>query len=161
MELTSQSSTAILNVPLTHSAVGIRNPFSPGQKRPLLTVVFLCPSKIISTGVIRIKPFMVGCIRHPSGWPFLDGIANLLQSASNDFAIIRDGLKSNPGETAMRNHTQKPTNSVSLKSIFLLLDSDKNLITSSLTFEQVKPLSEHIKGSIIKFQAMVRLEVLS
>ena len=35
------------------------------------------------------------------------------------------------------------------------------LITSSLTIEQVKPLSEHIRGSIIKFQAMIRVEVLS
>jgi len=104
---------------------------------------------------------MVGCIRHLSRWPFLDGTANLIQPASKKFAVLRGGLKSNPGETAMRIHPPKPTNHVSLKSIFLLLDSDKNLITSSLTFEQVKPLSEHIKGSIIKFQAMVRVEVLA
>jgi len=91
----------------------------------------------------------------------LYGTANLIQSASNNFAVVRGGLKLYKGETAMRNHTQKPTNSVSLKSIFLLLESDKNLITSSLTFEQVKPLSEHINGSIIKFQAMVRVEVLA
>jgi len=77
------------------------------------------------------------------------------------------GIKTLSTEAVMpKIHTQiptkqKPTNHVSLKSIFLLLDSDKNLITSSLTFEQVKPLSEHIKGSIIKFQAMVRLEVLA
>ncbi len=156
-----EQTSVILNMPLTHSAVGICTPFCPGQKRPLLTVVFLCPSKIISTGLIRIKFFMVGCVMRLSSRSFLDDSANLMQPASNDFALKRGGLKSNPGETAMRNNTQKPTCHVSLKSIFLLLDSDKNLITSSLTFEQVKPLSEHINGSIIKFQAMVRLEVLS
>jgi len=47
------------------------------------------------------------------------------------------------------------TNIVSLKSIFSLLDSNKTTITSSLTFEQAKPLSKHIQGSVIKFQAMV------
>ncbi|NOR71249.1 MAG: hypothetical protein GQ532_16385 [Methylomarinum sp.] len=47
------------------------------------------------------------------------------------------------------------TNAVSLESIFSLLDSDKNIISSSLTFEQAKPLSEHIQDSTIKFQAMV------
>ena len=36
-----------------------------------------------------------------------------------------------------------------------MLDSNKKPITSSLTFEQAKPLSEHIQGSVIKFQAMV------
>jgi len=98
---------------------------------------------------------MVGCFRQLSSWSFLDDSANLKQLASNDFALKRGGLKSNPGETAMRNHTQKPTNSVSLKSIYSLLDSDNNLITSSFTFEQAKALSGHIQYSIIKFQAMV------
>ncbi len=65
-----------------------------------------------------------------------------------------------------KNYAQEPTkqndqtNTVSLKSIFSWLDSNTNLIPSSLNFEQAKPLSEHIQGSVIKFQAMVRLEVL-
>jgi hypothetical protein len=61
---------------------------------------------------------MVGCVRQLSSWPFLDGIANLIQSASNYFAIICGGLKSIQGEAAMCNLTQKLTKTVSLKSMF-------------------------------------------
>jgi len=105
---------------------------------------------------------MVGFIRHPSGWLVpVASCSNLVEPATQRLLPKVGGYIPNTGETAMRSYTQKPTNSVSLKSIFLLLDSDKNLITSSLTFEQVKPLSEHINGSIIKFQAMVRVEVLA
>lgn len=82
--------------------------------------------------------------------------------------LMLSGLKTLHTEAIMpKSHKTNPsrkntlTNHVSLKSIFSLLDSNKNLITSSLTMEQVKPLSEHIRGSIIKFQTMVRVEVLS
>jgi len=162
ISLTAGLPRAILNMPLIHSAAEFETSEITGQKRPLLTVVFLCPSKIINTGLFCIKSFMVDCIGHPSGWsvPVADSL-NSMQSATRRLRPDSGGYIQNTGETAMRNHTQKPTNSVSLKSIFLLLDSDKNLITSSLTIEQAKPLSEHIQGSVIKFQAMVRLEVLS
>ncbi len=148
-------------LPFPHEAVGICSPYNKGRKRPLSSVVFLCPSKIINKGLLPVKSFMVGCVRRLRSAVPLYGTANLIQSASNNFAVVRVGLQPYKGETAMRNHTQKPINYVSLKSIYLLLDCNKNLITSSLTIEQVKPLSEHIKGSIIKFQAMVRVEVLS
>ena len=81
--------------------------------------------------------------------------ANFLRSASNDFTLIKVGLNFSEEETEMRTSSPKVTAYVSLKSIYLLLDHNKNLIASSLTMEQVKPLSERIKGSIIKFDRMV------
>jgi len=98
---------AILHSSLPHEVVGICTPEYKGQKRPLLTVVFLCPSKS-NTGLIRIKSIMVDCFRQLSSWPApLSGSANLMQSASNNFALILGGLQSYKGVSAMlKSHTQ-------------------------------------------------------
>ena len=155
---------AILSLSLPHEVVGICTPFCPGQNRPVFLLVFLCPQKIINKGSIPIKTSMVGCVRRLSSRSFLDDSADLMQPASNDFALIKGGLKSNPGETAMRNYAQAPTKPnkltayVSLKSVFTLLDNNKHIIAKDLTFTQAKPLSEYIPNSSIKFQAMVQAE---
>jgi len=106
--LTIPDNGFILSLPL-HSRDGIRNPHT-GQKRPLSTVVFLCPSKIINKGLLPVKSFMVGCIEQPLkrlAVP-LCGIANLIQSTAQDFAIKDGGLFLNKGHKPMLNHTQKP-----------------------------------------------------
>ena len=66
--LTEKCCKAILSLSLPHEVIGTATPGKTGQKRPLYTVVFLCPSKIINTGLFRVKSFMVGFIRHPSWW---------------------------------------------------------------------------------------------
>ena len=47
-----------------------------------------------------------------------------------------------------------PTINVRLKSLFTLRDANREIIADHLTFEQVKPISERITGSVIKFSRM-------
>ena len=69
----------------------------------------------------------------------------------------------------MRNHTKKPivakntaankiqqlTNKATrLKSLFFLIDSNRETIATNLSIEQARPISSRINGSIIKFQRM-------
>jgi len=156
MLLTATQSHIIIHAPLTHSSVGICTPFCPGDKTPLSTVVFLCPSKNINKGLLPIKSFMVGCFRQLSSWSFLDDSANLIQSASNDFALIKGGLKSNPGETAMRNRTQKLTNPVSKKtqSRFNVITRSGRSIARKITFPQAIQLKNQTPAALIKFDSM-------
>jgi len=106
MLLTALQSTAIITTPLTHSKDGICSP-KLGDNTPLSKVVFFCPSKL-STGLIRIKSFMVGCIEQPFirlTVP-LFGTANLIQSTSRKFAVLRGGLFSKQGINHMNTHAQ-------------------------------------------------------
>ena len=76
--------------------------------------------------------------------------------------LMWSGLKPLHTEAIMpiHNRNTKPpkqstlTNSVSPKSIFFLIDSNRNTIAKDLSFDQAKPISEHISGSLIKFQKM-------
>lgn len=113
MSLTVKPTTFNIVSPLPHEAVGIYSPYIKGQKRPLSTVVFLCSSKIISTRLIRIKFFMVGCVRRLRSAVPLCGTVNLTHPTSNKFTVIRGGLKPNKGKIVMRNHNQKLTSHVS------------------------------------------------
>jgi len=109
MLLTTTTSNATLYVPLTHSVDGIRN-LQRGQKRPVSKLVFLCPSEIINKGLLPVKSFMVGCIEQPLiglAVPFC-GIANLIQSTAQDFAIKVGGLFLKKGHKPMLNHATNP-----------------------------------------------------
>jgi len=169
MELTSNKTTANLTVPPPYEVVEFGSSFNQGQKRPVLSLVFLCLPKIINTGLVRVKAFMVGVLVSSRACRFLDPVFQTSTSTAQSLEASDGSLKTTVKESAMSQHSQiqnptkanTHTNSVSLKSIFSLLDSNKNPIASSLTFEQVKPLSEHIQGSVIKFQAMVKIGVLS
>ena len=157
MLLTINSYPSILTMRSQKTSVGISSPFYPGQKRPVSTLVFLCPSKNINKGLLPIKLFMVDCFRQLSSWPFLDGTANLIQSASNNLAVIRAGLKSNPGETAMRNLTQKPTKTVSGKksqSRFNVLTRSGRSIARKIPFHEAISLKAGHPGLLIKFDSM-------
>ena len=158
--LTVQRDSLILSPPLTHSRDRIQT-LHTGQKRPLSTVVFLCPLKS-NTGLIRIKSFMVGCIKQPLkrlAVPFC-GSANLIQSTAQDFELKSGGLFLNKGHKPMLNYNQEPTKNntptlnVRLKSFFSLHNANREIIADHLTFDQVKPLSEQITGSLIKFDRM-------
>ena len=163
-DLTLIKNRTNLTPPSPHEEVEFGSSFSQGQKRPLLSVVFLCPSKIVNTGLFRIKAFMVGMLVSSRACRFLDPVFQTSTSTALSLEASGGSLKTTVKEFTMLQHSHTPesnpqTNTVSLKSIFSLLDSDKNLIAPSLTFEQVKPLSEHIHGSIIKFQALIKIEV--
>ena len=86
--------------------------------------------------------------------------ANLIQSDSI-IGVMWSGLKLNTEAVMPKNHAQVPTetntlnSSVNLTSLFSLFDSKRKPIATSLTFDQVKPISEHIPNSIIKFERMV------
>jgi len=106
MLLTAPQSTAIITAPLTHSKDGIETP-KLGDNTPLSKVVFFCPSKL-STGLIRIKSFMVGCIEQPLirlTVP-LFGSLNLIQSTAQDLRLKSGGLFSKQGINHMNTHAQ-------------------------------------------------------
>jgi hypothetical protein len=80
-----------------------------GHTRPRSNVVFLCPSKT-QTALCRLESVMAGCIGQPlkrlAG--SFAGTANLIQSATQQFAVVGGGLSLFKGATAMQNITQKP-----------------------------------------------------
>ncbi len=86
---------------------------------------------------------------------------NLIQSNAI-IAVLVLGFKILPTEAVMLQHsnTQEPTktrtltSSVNLISLFILKDSNRKTIAQNLTFNQVKPISKHIKKSVVKFQKM-------
>lgn len=155
--LTSGFPRTKIDSPFPHEAVGICTPYNKGQKRPLLSVVFLCPSKIINKGLFPVKSFMVGCIGRLRSAVPLYGSANLIQSASNDFALSRGGLKSYKGETAMRNHTQKLTTHVSKKSKsrFNVISKTGRSIARKVPFSTAIRLKNNQPELTIKFDSMV------
>ena len=160
MLLTINSYTSSINPSLPHEAVEFRTSEITGQKRPLLSVVFLCPSKIINTGLFRVKSFMVDCIGHPLGWsvPVADSL-NPIQSASQRFRPKVGGYISSTGETAMRNHTQNPTNHVGkkLQSRFNVLTRSGRSIARSVPFQTAIRLKSEQSSLIIKFSGMEAL----
>ena len=154
--LTHHLITSNICIPLPHEACEFQTSEITGQKRPLLSVVFLCPSKIINAGLIRIKSFMVGCVRRLRSAVPLYGTANLIQSASNNFAVVRVGLQSYKGETAMRNYTQKLTNHVSKssQSRFNVLTRSGRSIARSVPFNTAIRLKYGHPEFLIKFDSM-------
>jgi len=96
------------------------------------------------------KDGLVPCIQY----------ANLIQFDSI-IGVMWSGLKFKHGGNLMpKTHGQEPiktnkrTSNVSLTSLFSLFDSKRKPIATSLTFDQVKPISEHIPHSVIKFERM-------
>ncbi len=155
--LTNKCFNINLCLHLEKSANGIGVPKTNGISRTL--AVFLCVKS-------QIYIFMSNWVEQPKGW--LESFVPVRQ-----FYLFRHhnwryvvGFSTLQTEAIMpRNHATKPiskaqTKTVSLISIFSLFDSDRKLITSSLTFQQVKPISEHINGSVIKYQAMISAEIL-
>lgn len=100
IKLTNATLIAMLLTAGNKSA-GICTPDNQGPQRPLLNVVFLCPSKT-QAALCRLFSVMVGCIGQPlkrlAG--SLAGSANLIQSATPRFAPKGGGLFFYQGVTA-------------------------------------------------------------
>jgi len=87
------------------------------------------------------------------------GTATLLSFQRHDCSHVV-GFKTLQTEAVMPKqfNAQIPTKhntpilSVRLNPLFLLLNADKQLIVSGLGFEQVKPLADTVRGSVIKFE---------
>jgi len=139
MLLPVTTSNAKLPIPLTHSVVGIQTP-QKGQKRPLSTVVFLCPV-IINTELIRVKSFMAGCIEQPLkrlAVPFC-GSLNLIQSTAQDFRLKAGGLYSKKGHKPMLKNSPKQnplTKSVSETKLKSLL-AQVSIIRSAINIHGI------------------------
>jgi len=114
MRLTATQGAVNLYAPLQREVViGLSSPTKhKGDKTPLSTVVFLCPSKIINTGLIRIYSSMVGCIEQSliRLAVSLCGTANSIQSTAQDLAVQGGGLYSNKGHKPMNTYAQNPLN---------------------------------------------------
>ncbi len=109
ISLTPPSFGFTLALPSQKTKVGFRSSEISGLKAAL-HAVFLCPSQILSTALNRLKSVMVGCIGQSSDWPVPEaGTANLVQSASNNFAVVRGGYFPTSGETAMHHPTPNPS----------------------------------------------------
>jgi len=153
----------LLNKPVTYSlehSCKIMRRFEPRKNLGagdciLCKSLFLCPKSILSV------------LKNLSLW--WGGLSEQLLGAAvqTDFLPrrlklepLRGGLQLNQGKAAMRTSIQNSIKTrnhslnTRLKSLFLLRDSQRKTIASGLNFEQIKPLSEHIKGSVICFDRM-------
>jgi len=139
---------------------GIRPP-RKGQKRPLFTVVFLCPVKT-NTGLIRILSFMVGCIEQPLKRLAVSfvGRSNLIQSTAQQFVPVSGGLNFYKGAKPMLNHNQKPLTfyvshtqaKKSLKSSrFNVFTKTRLMVAESVVFNEA---IKYHPDCIIKFAGM-------
>lgn len=101
--------TRFMLCPLSYlMEVGISSP-RKGEKSPLPLVVFFRPSFLISTGLIRAKSIMVGCLRglYESARSFAC-TGNLTQSTAQCFPATGGGLFTLQRNTAMSNHQTAP-----------------------------------------------------
>jgi len=129
---------------------GIGVPESLGISR--LTAVFLCKK---SQFTIMLN--WVGSRK--TGWFRVSSTPNYPVRLHNWRYVVEFINSNSEPIMAKFNATNPITNTLSLntrlKSLFLLRDSQRKTIASGLKFEQIKPLSEHIKGSVICFDRMV------
>jgi len=115
--------------------------------------LFLCPKSHLST--LKNLSLWWGRLLEQLRYAALETNMNFHRPKSQAFS---GGLFQNNGASHMHSHTKNfnkintPILSVRLKSLFLLLNADKQLIVSGLGFEQVKPLADAVRGSVIKFQ---------
>jgi len=143
MELTSNKTTANLTLPLPHEAAVIGVTESHGISRK--HAVFLCVKSqfiIMSSWVGQSKDWL----GRVSSTPILLMLGSIIGVMQSCFKIKHTEATMPKSQIQNPTKANTHTNSVSLKSIFSLLDSNKNPIASSLTF---------------KFQAMVKIGVLS
>jgi len=118
---------------------------------------------------LRPKFIMVGVSGGACACWILDPVVQPDTSTARSLDAFCGSLKTTVKELAMSLHSYvtKPSKNntstlkVSFKSIFFLIDSNRKTIADSLTFDQVKSLSDQIPNSIVKFQKMVKVEGLS
>jgi len=140
----------IMDLQPEKAANGIGVPESLGISR--LTAVFLCKKSQFTSMLSWVGSRKTGWFRVSStpnypvrlhNWRYVVEFIN-----SNSEPIMAKLNATNP-------ITSTPSLNTRLKSLFLLRDSQRKTIVSGLKFEQIKPLSEHIKGSVICFDRMV------
>jgi len=151
MMLTSPTLKATMMTPLTHSAVGLRTPETTGHKAAF-HAVFCCPAKI--KAVLYRVLSMVDCSGQPSGWPVpVAGSANPVQSATQDFALLRGGY-STLQETAIMHTLKTPNKSVSAQSRFNVITRSGRSLARYVPFSQAIRLKASHPNSLIKFAGM-------
>jgi len=150
-----------LLIPLPHGA-GQDCSLENKRRKPLNCGIFLRKISVshhyvgLSKALERVAGFVCS------------GTATLLSFQRHDCSHVV-GFKTLQTEAVMPKqfNAQIPTKhntpilSVRLKSFFLLLNADKQLIASDLGFEQVKPLADNIRGSVIKFQKFEKVGVFA
>jgi len=95
------------------------------------------------TGRFRLAGTPI-CSARLHNWRYVFGFKNLI-----------NGVNLMTNKHAQNLFNKNHSLNTRLKSLFLLRDSHRKTIASGLKFEQIKPLSEHIKGSVICFDRMV------
>jgi len=124
--------------------------------------LFLCPKSHLST--LKNLSLWWRRLLEQLRYAALETNMNFHRPKSQAFS---GGLFQNNGASHMHSHaknfnkTNTPILPVRLKSLFLLLNADKQLIASGLGFEQIKPLADTIRGSVIKFQKFEKIGVFA
>ncbi len=124
--------------------------------------LFLCPKSLLST--LKNLSLWWGRLLEQLRYA---AVQTNMNSHRPKIEPFRGGLPQNNGASHMYSHAKNsnkkntPISSVRLKSFFLLLNADKQLIASDLGFEQVKPLADNIRGSLIKFQEFKKIGVFA
>lgn len=162
--LTAADQTANLYPHSQKTSVGIETPVTTGPKAASVekdNAVFYCPSKIISTALVRLKSAMVGCIGQPQGWPVpVAGSLNPVQPASQRLRPKGGGYIPTTGETAMRHHTQNPPiihRAFNPRfDLFKWHGGVKTLVCRGINLEQARGLLPESSAYRLKFTGMVK-----
>jgi len=109
MLLTATESNATLYAQLPHEVVGLGRSNSKGDKTPLSTVVFLCPSKIIKTGLIRFNSFMVGVVGSRKACRLLCPVDQPNALTAQSLVASGGGLITTAKELVMSQHSYAQT----------------------------------------------------
>ncbi|WP_333878777.1 hypothetical protein [Methylobacter sp.] len=153
--LTLSISAAILFLLSQKTKDGIRTP-RKGHNRPLLNVVFLCPSKT-QAALCRVSSVMVGCIEQPlkrlAG--SFAGSANLIHSTAQRLAPMGGGYSSSQRNTVMNTPATNPANRGQnpLIAIFNIYHVRK-LIASNVPGTRAVRYKEYNPALRVKFDRM-------
>jgi len=143
--LTATERNSNLLMPLTHSRALNATQEHKGRKRPVSKLVFLCPSKILNAGLIRVKSSMVGCIWQLSSWSApLSDCCNQIQSTAQELQLKAGGLFPYKGHKLMLNHIQKPLN----KSVSV---TENELIELSQIIGSIADSNSHFTSGLARF----------
>ncbi|MFA5016180.1 MAG: hypothetical protein WC504_01435 [Methylobacter sp.] len=155
MLLTQIHPVAILFPLSQKTEAGIRTP-RKGHNRPLLNVVFLCPSKT-QAALCRVSSVMVGCIEQPlkrlAG--SFAGSANLIHSTAQRLAPMGGGYSSFQRNTVMNTPATNPTNCgqnplIALFNIYHV----RKLIASNVPGTRACRFKQYNPALIVKFDRM-------
>ena len=141
MLLTINFNTSILKRHSQKTGVEFGSSFSQGQKRPLLSVVFLCLPKNINTRLVRINHVMVGVLGSFRACRILDPVFQLNTSTARCLEASGGSLKTTVKELTMSQHSYAQSAS----------STEQHLLEISLLIGSLADCNPHFTNGLAHF----------